>query len=417
MRYLNVCLEAFGYTLPDEVVTSDQIERRLQPLYDRLRLPQGRLELITGIRQRRFWAAGTLPSEMSVASCQRALLAAELDRRHVGALIHASVCRDHLEPATACSVHHQLDLPGNCLIYDLSNACLGLLNGIIQVANMIELGQIRAGLVVGTEGSRQLVETTIDALNSDLSLTRQQIKSAVASLTIGSASCAVLLTDRELSRTGNRLLGGTCRAETRHHRLCHSGRDEAVAGGMQPLMQTDSEQLMREGIEVGSRTFERFLESANWRRERLDRTFCHQVGSVHRKLLLDALRLDAQRDFTTVEWLGNTGSAALPVTMAIGLQRQPPAARENVALLGIGSGINCLMLAAEMQHVRVQGCDPLAACDERQSSLAVTNTGDWVDASGLDSPGLESPGLNSAGLNSAGAGGGPRRTLSDEGRA
>ena len=55
MRYQNVCIESFGYTLPEEIVTSDEIERRLQPLYQRLRLPEGRLELMTGIAERRFW--------------------------------------------------------------------------------------------------------------------------------------------------------------------------------------------------------------------------------------------------------------------------------------------------------------------------------------------------------------------------
>ena len=54
----------------------------------------------------------------------------------------------------------------SCLVYDVSNACLGMLNGMVQVANLIELGQIRAGLVVGTEDSRSLVESTIDALNA-----------------------------------------------------------------------------------------------------------------------------------------------------------------------------------------------------------------------------------------------------------
>jgi 3-oxoacyl-[acyl-carrier-protein] synthase-3 len=50
MRYQRVCLEAIGYTLPDEVVTSAELERRLAPAYERLRLPEGRLELMTGIR-------------------------------------------------------------------------------------------------------------------------------------------------------------------------------------------------------------------------------------------------------------------------------------------------------------------------------------------------------------------------------
>ena len=195
MLYRHVRLESLGYTLPDEVMTSAQLEERLEPLYRRLRLPEGRLELMSGIRERRFWARGTLPSEMSIVSGRRAIQAAGIDPSEIGALIHASVCRDHLEPATACKVHHHLGLPADCFVYDVSNACLGLLNGMAQIANMIELGQIRAGLVVGTEGSRQLVETTIEALNRDQTLTRSQLKLAVASLTIGSASAAILLTE------------------------------------------------------------------------------------------------------------------------------------------------------------------------------------------------------------------------------
>ena len=87
MLYRNVCLESFGYTLPAEVVTSAEIEARLEPLYRRLRLPEGRLELMSGIRERRFWPAGTLPSQISVRSAERAIAAAGIDRRHIGALI------------------------------------------------------------------------------------------------------------------------------------------------------------------------------------------------------------------------------------------------------------------------------------------------------------------------------------------
>ncbi len=350
MKYTNVCLESWGYSLPEERVTSDELEARLAPLYERLHLPAGRLELMTGIRERRFWPPGMLPSEQSIVSGRRAIAAAEIDPAQIGALVHASVCRDHLEPATACAVHHALGLPADCLVYDVSNACLGILDGIVQVANMIELGQIRAGLVVGTEGSRQLVETTVEALNRDTSLTRQQVKLAVASLTIGSGSAAVLVVDRHFSRTQNRLLAATARANTDHHRLCHSGRDEAAAEGMQPLMQTDSEQLMREGIATGATTFAAFLEESGWAREDLQKTFCHQVGVAHRKLLLETLGLDPKIDFTTVEWLGNTGSVALPLTMALGIERGHLSPGDHVAMLGIGSGINCLMLAVDWQQ-------------------------------------------------------------------
>ncbi len=228
MLYQNVCLEAFAYTLPEEVVTSAEIEARLEPLYTRLRLPEGRLELMTGIAQRRFWPRGMPPSQMSIETANKAIRIAGIDREHIGALVHGSVCRDFLEPATACGVHHRLGLPDRSAVYDVSNACLGLLNGMVQVANMIELGQIRAGVVVGAESSRALVEATIHHLNADQSLSRNDIKAAFASLTIGSGSAAVVLVDRRLSRTGNRLLGGLVRSNTEFCHLCHSGRDEAA---------------------------------------------------------------------------------------------------------------------------------------------------------------------------------------------
>ena len=350
MRYRNVCLEAFGYTLPEEVVTSEQIETALEPLYRRLRLPAGRLELMTGIRERRFWPRDMLPSEKSVESAEKAIAAAGLEKREIGALIHASVCRDYLEPATACGVHHRLGLNRDCLIYDVSNACLGVLNGMLQIANMIELGQIRAGVVVGTEGSRQLVETTIEQLNADESLTREKVKLAIASLTIGSGSAAVVLCDRELSRTQNRLMAAVARTNTDFNDLCHSGRDEAAAGGMQPLMQTDSEKLLKAGVELAEETFTQFLKAAGWSRERVDKTFCHQVGQAHRKLLFSSLGLKPAIDFPTVEYLGNTGSVALPTAAAIGIEQGHLKSGDHVALLGIGSGINSVMLGVHWQR-------------------------------------------------------------------
>ncbi len=348
MKYQNVNVEAFGYTLPEEVVTTAMIEERLAPLYRRLRLPEGRLELITGVRERRFWEPGVMPGTVSVTSAQKAIEASGIAREHFGALIHGSVCRDYLEPATACSVHHRLGLPTDSVIYDVSNACLGIINGMVQVANMIELGQIAAGVVVGTEVGRNLVEPTIEMLNRNESLTRKTIKDSIASLTIGSASCAVVLCNNELSQKNNRLHAAVAMANTQHCDLCQSaGGDEATSSGMHPLMNTDSEQLMRAGIQTGTETFERFLSESGWSIAGIDRTVCHQVGPTHRKLTLESLKLDPARDYATVEWLGNTGSAALPSAMAIACERAPlpPAAR--VAMLGIGSGINSVMLAVE----------------------------------------------------------------------
>lgn len=340
VHYENVCIEGFAHTLPEEVVTSEQLERRLAPLYERLKLPEGRLELISGVRERRFWPADVRPSQMSIESGRAVLQSTGVDSGDVGVLIHGSVCRDFLEPATACSVHEALGLSRECLVYDVSNACLGMLNGMVQVAAMIELGQIRAGLVVGTESSRRLVETTIERLNTDTSFTRGSVKPAFASLTIGSASAAVLLCHRKLSRAGHRLLGGVYRTNTDGCRLCQSE-------GLDEYMNTDSERLMRDGIAIAQETFDEFLAATGWSRDELHKTYCHQVGRAHHRLLFESLGLDQSIDFTTYEWLGNTGSAALPISTSLGIEQGHLDRGDHVGLLGIGSGINCLMLAAE----------------------------------------------------------------------
>lgn len=344
MRFQNVCIESVCHILPPEVVTSADIEQRLAPVYERLGLPEGRLELMTGIEQRRFFPPGTLPGQVSVAAVRMAVEQSRLDPRFIRALVHGSVCRDQMEPATASGVHAGSGLPNPAYTLDVSNACLGLLNGLLLIANMIELGQLRAGVVVGTEVGRNLVEGTIDSLLTDEQITRKDIKSAFASLTIGSGSAAIVLCDRRLSRTGHRLLGGASLSDTSCHQLCAGGVSAETHGDSRPRMETDSEALLHAGVALAERTWQETQRILQWCADDVTRVFTHQVGKAHRKLLLERVGLNPDLDFPTVEFLGNTGAAALPMAMSMGMEQQPLTADDRAALLGIGSGLNSLML-------------------------------------------------------------------------
>ena len=102
-------------------------------------------------------------------------------------------------------------------------------------------------------------------------------------------------------------------------------------------------------IQAARAAFADFIAEMNWTAAGINRTFCHQVGRTHQKLLLETLGLDPQIDFTTLEHLGNTGSAALPMTAAIGIERGIVKPGDRVALMGIGSGINVLMLGIDRE--------------------------------------------------------------------
>jgi 3-oxoacyl-[acyl-carrier-protein] synthase III len=344
MKFDQVYLEAFGYVLPERVVTSTEIEQQLAPVYERLGLHQGRLEMMTGIRQRRFWANGTLPSDASTMAGRRALEASGVAAGDIECLIHTSVSRDFLEPATASVVHYNLDLSPRSVVYDISNACLGFVNGMIALANMIELGQVKRGLIVAGESGRQLVETTIGDLLNDPRLTRQKLKRAFSSLTIGSGAVALVMAHASLSVTGHRLLGGVARTASESHHLCRGSADTGFGVEAPMLMDTEAEPLLHSGCALAAHTWAAFREMLGWSNADVERCFCHQVGAAHRDRLYEALALDPAKDFSTFEFLGNVGSVSLPLTMAIGVEQHPPLPGAHLAMLGIGSGLNCIML-------------------------------------------------------------------------
>jgi len=342
MRYSRVYIDSFGYELPPNVITSDDLENRLEPLYQALHFKKGQLEAITGIQERRFWNPGYAMHQGATAAARKALSASGIAPDAIGMLIYAGVCRDNLEPATACAVADALGLAAEVQIYDVSNACLGVLNAMVQVANAIELGQIRAGMVVSCESARQIVDLTIARLLRTKDM--ETFKKTVATLTGGSGAVAVILTDGALSGRSHRLRGAVARSAARHHRLCRWGPETGIPSGGPTCMETDSVGVLQNGVILGIETFKDFQNLLAWTPDKLDKIICHQVGATHQKNILDAIGIPAEKDFSTFRNLGNIGTVSLPITAAIASEREFLRPGDRVGFFGIGSGLNCLML-------------------------------------------------------------------------
>ena len=345
MIYSKVYIDAFGYELPLHVVTSDDLEMRLAPVYEALHFQRGQLEAITGIRERRFWDPDYKMHVGAVKAGQKALEASSISPQDVGMLIYGGVCRDNLEPATACAVANGLGLGSDVMIYDVSNACLGVLNGMVQVANAIELGQVRAGIVVSCESARQIIDLTIDRMLASKDM--EIFKKTIATLTGGSGAVAVILTDRSLADSGHRILGGAAKSAAEFHRLCVWGPDTGIPASGLHQMETDSVGVLQNGVILGIDTFKAFRQELAWPADKPDKIICHQVGATHQRNILDAIGIDPSKDFTTFKFLGNIGTVSLPITAAIADEREFLLPADLVGFLGIGSGLNCLMLGIE----------------------------------------------------------------------
>jgi 3-oxoacyl-[acyl-carrier-protein] synthase-3 len=178
-----------------------------------------------------------------------------VQKTEIDLLIHASVCRDFLEPATASVVHANLSLSKNCMIFDLSNACLGVINAMVIAANMIERGAIKNALIVSGENGGPLLESTIKELLNNPTIDRKNIKKYIANLTIGSAATAIMLTHKSLSPVSPKIIGGAIQTDSSANHLCRGDGNTHEL-----IMQTDSEELLKYGIALASSTWKELCE-------------------------------------------------------------------------------------------------------------------------------------------------------------
>jgi len=223
----------------------------------------------------------------------------------------------------------------------VSNACLGFLNSLVILAPWIESGQIRCGMVAAGEHARPLMERTLQHLLGT-PLDRNQIKPFFANLTIGSGAPPRLSATVRWSRGGR--TGCSAASASRPPSTAICARDAAGGDG---LGNADRFRAAAGGRGRGGATgLARFREETGWTEASVDRFICHQVGAAHRRRLYEGW------DWI---WPGITRPLQRWETWGPSRSRRRSRRRSRAAhrprivsgLLGIGSGINCMMLALE----------------------------------------------------------------------
>ena len=345
MKYNKVFIESIGYELAPIVVTSADLEDKLTPLFESVHLPKGQIESLTGIRERRWWEPGYRLTDGAIAAGKKAIEATSVQPSDIEVVLYTGVGRENFEPASACRVAAELKVSQTATVHDLSNACLGMLSGIIDVANRIELGQIRAGLVVSCETARDIVEGSIEKMVE--TGTMRYFITSLATMTGGSGAAAILLTDGSFDYDKpcrRKFECANIQTAPEHHELCRWGWNQTSDGKMEEIMETDAINLLKHGVTLSKRNWDAFLGEAQWKNEDVHKVITHQVAEKNHVELLKCMDIDEGRDFSTYPYLGNMGTVSLPLTAALAEEQNFLEAGQNVAFVGIGSGLNCMIL-------------------------------------------------------------------------
>lgn len=334
MLHTNVFLQSITYELPPNVLTTSSLYERLAPTLKRLGIPASWLSSLSGVQERRVWDEGTNLADVATQAAQHALQESGLKPEDIGCLICTSVSKEFLEPSLACMVHHGLGLPSTAMSFDIANACLAFINGMSQMAQMIDQGCIKAAIIVDAESSRAVIEQTLRRME-DPTLDLAKFSKQFAGLTLGSGAVAAVLVNGEIARNAHRIRGHVALADTRYCKHCIGNLSEIL---------TDQTSLMKAGIELAARTWLLATQTFGWTCDNVQQFICHQVGAQHHRLLFDKLGLDFTKSFQTFPFLGNVGPASVPMTLAMAAEQGRLHPHDRVGLMGIGSGLNCSMM-------------------------------------------------------------------------
>ncbi|GAA4283511.1 3-oxoacyl-ACP synthase III [Brevibacterium daeguense] len=330
IRHSNAALLGIAEAIAPVEVSSDRFDEQLTDTLKNLRLPHNLLQRVAGVHTRRNWENHSDYVEGAAQAGRQALENAGIGADQIGLMINTSVSRERLEPSVAVAVHDGIGLGSQAMNFDITNACLGFVNGMTVASSMIDSGQIDYALIVAGEDMSRVQDATVARLNRE-GITREEYLNEFATLTLGSGAAAAVIGPADRHPEGHRIVGGVTRAATWNHELCVGDFDG---------MFTDTKGLLKNGMELVIAAWEEAHENG-WDWREMTRYIPHQVSNVHIDALTKSADLDPTRVAKTYPELGNVGPASVPITLA--READQLERGDRVLCLGVGSGLNTAM--------------------------------------------------------------------------
>jgi 3-oxoacyl-[acyl-carrier-protein] synthase III len=315
-----------GATLPERVVTNDELAGVLD-------IDAGRIEASSGIRERRWAAAGEATSDLGARAVEAAIEDARLQPSDVDYLIGGTLSPDYQVPGIAPLVQRKVrGLP--CVpALDVRVGCTAILYSL----------QIARALVV-SDSARTVVCFGAEAQSKGLDLSP---RSAETSMLFGDGAGALVVSGAP-SRTALQILDVLIETDGAHAELlgvrapgtAHGARwldDAAIAEGLHfPSM--DGRTVILHAVRRLVGAAESIVRRNELSLDDLDLVVPHQANGNLLRALAPRLGCPDERVVTNVARLGNTSgaSAFLALDQARHEQRVRPGALVLVLAFGAG---------------------------------------------------------------------------------
>jgi 3-oxoacyl-(acyl-carrier-protein) synthase III len=331
---MRAVVTAVGHYLPDEVVTSREVEERVGKL-NGFAMPPGMIELLAGVKTRHYAPEDAASSDLAAAAGLAALENAGMHPMALDAMISCSATHDCAEPSTACIVQGKIGCK-NAYSMDVKDACNGFLHGLDVAAMLIETGRASKILVTAGEVLSSVINWQIDGM--------ADLQTKFAGLTLGDAGAAFVVEASEDEDRG--ILQGEFMTDGDHWRL------STVLGGGTLMRQSPegayfdckSAELAQLALDHLPDLFVKGRERLGWEPAEIALAVPHQVSRGVAVELAGRWDFPVERCMITLDRVGNTAAASIPLAVSLAVEEGRLQRGDKVVLVGGAAGFSAGVL-------------------------------------------------------------------------
>lgn len=326
----NSWLSGVGAFLPQTVVSSEELMREAKS--DDVGVRFDFLERCTGIKERRVANNKETFATLALEASRRAIADANIEPNDIDGVIYCGIDSDYPEPSTAHEIQSLLGAH-NAACLDISNACLGLLNGLSIADLYIGSGASENILICTGEKPSIVTYDVIKQLNANRS--KENLRRLLGAFTVGDAGGAFVITK---SGGGPKLDMMRFKTNSTHANLCYAKQQDGYIE-FEMNMETISRAMIAEHEQMMPGTY----ASLGWKPEDIDALYCHQVGARPHRRMAAMASVPICKAPITYDYYGNLTSA----TFAVNYDANRPRTDERILFLGAGSGLSICQIGLD----------------------------------------------------------------------
>jgi 3-oxoacyl-[acyl-carrier-protein] synthase-3 len=319
--YQGVTIVGVGHHLPDHAEDNETLCRGLEVT------PEWIVEK-TGIQRRYIAGADESASDYAVKAAQRALEMAEIGADEVDLIIGCTFSGDYIFPPLSAKVQMELKA-ASAQIFDVQANCTGFVTGLTIASDRMKIDpSVRYALVIGVEFLSRYIDRT-------------DVNTAIY-LSDGAGAAVLSRTEPELGIKASafhtdssnyeavRMRGGGSRFPLQGRSF-----DPAI-----DLMEMNGIATWKQAITHLPKVIRKACEKSGVELLSVDFLLFHQANLRLIEYIVRKLGFELSKTYTTVQLVGNTGSASLAIAMSEAVGKSLLKNGDLVVLAAVGAGFN-----------------------------------------------------------------------------